>query len=64
MLQRIRREKGITIVWVEHIMGVLMRVVDRVVVLDHGEVIFAGAPKEAQNDKRVVEVYLGSEALA
>ena len=41
MLQRIRREKGITIVWVEHIMGVLMRVVDRVVVLDHGEVIFA-----------------------
>ena len=46
MLQRIRREKGITIVWVEHIMGVLMRVVDRVVVLDHGEVIFSGAPKE------------------
>ena len=45
MLQRIRREKGITIVWVEHIMGVLMRVVDRVVVLDHGEVIFTGAPK-------------------
>ena len=60
MLQRIRREKGITIVWVEHIMGVLMRVVDRVVVLDHGEVIFAGPPKEAQNDKRVVEVYLGT----
>ena len=44
MLQRIRSEKGITIVWVEHIMGVLMRVVDRVVVLDHGEKIFDGAP--------------------
>ena len=39
MLQRIRKDKGITIVWVEHIMGVLMRVVDRVVVLDHGEKI-------------------------
>lgn len=64
MLQRIRREKGITIVWVEHIMGVLMRVVDRVVVLDHGEVIFTGAPKDAQANKRVVEVYLGSEAVA
>ena len=62
MLQRIRREKGITIVWVEHIMGVLMRVVDRVVVLDHGEVIFAGPPKEAQGNARVIEVYLGSEA--
>jgi branched-chain amino acid transport system ATP-binding protein len=64
MLQRIRREKGITIVWVEHIMGVLMRVVDRVVVLDHGEVIFTGPPKEAQENARVVEVYLGSEAVA
>ena len=62
MLQTIRSEKGITIVWVEHIMGVLMRVVDRVVVLDHGEKIFDGAPKAAQSDARVVEVYLGAEA--
>jgi len=62
MLERIRTEKRITIVWVEHIMGVLMRVVDRVVVLDHGEVIFDGAPHAAQSDPRVVEVYLGSEA--
>jgi branched-chain amino acid transport system ATP-binding protein len=59
MLERIRKEKGITIVWVEHIMGVLMRVVDRVVVLDHGEKIFDGKPAAAQTDKRVVEVYLG-----
>ena len=64
MLDRIRREKGITIVWVEHIMGVLMRVVDRVVVLDHGEKIFDGKPAAAQSDKRVVEVYLGTEAPA
>jgi branched-chain amino acid transport system ATP-binding protein len=59
MLDRIRRERGITIVWVEHIMGVLMRVVDRVVVLDHGEKIFEGAPQEAARDGRVAEVYLG-----
>jgi branched-chain amino acid transport system ATP-binding protein len=64
MLQRIRKEKGITIVWVEHIMGVLMRVVDRVVVLDHGEKIFDGAPQAAQSDRRVVEVYLGVDAEA
>jgi branched-chain amino acid transport system ATP-binding protein len=64
MLKRIRDEKGITIVWVEHIMGVLMRVVDRVVVLDHGEKIFDGVPKAAQADRRVVEVYLGQESAA
>jgi branched-chain amino acid transport system ATP-binding protein len=64
MLQRIRNERGITIVWVEHIMGVLMRVVDRVVVLDHGEKIFDGTPKAAQSDQRVVEVYLGVDAEA
>src|SRR3954465_2899231 len=64
MLGRIRREKGITIVWVELIMGVLMRVVDRVVVLDHGEVIFTGAPKTAQDNARVIEVYLGTETDA
>ena len=62
MLQMIRKEKGVTIVWVEHIMGVLMRVVDRVVVLDHGEKIFDGAPEAAQSDRRVVEVYLGADA--
>ena len=50
---------GITIIWVEHIMGVLMRIVDRVIVLDHGEKIFDGAPKVAAVDPRVTEVYLG-----
>ena len=59
MLKRIRDERGITIVWVEHIMGVLLSVVDRVVVLDHGAVIFQGTPEAAQTDERVAEVYLG-----
>ncbi len=40
-------------------MGVLMRVVDRVIVLDHGEKIFEGKPAEAAVDPRVTEVYLG-----
>ena len=64
MLRRIRRELGITIIWVEHIMGVLMRVVDRVMVLDHGEKISEGLPSEVSSDPRVVEVYLGTDADA
>jgi branched-chain amino acid transport system ATP-binding protein len=59
LLESIRARMGITIVWVEHIMGVLMRIVDRVIVLDHGEKIFEGVPAEAARDPRVTEVYLG-----
>jgi len=59
LLESIRSRMGITIIWVEHIMGVLMRVVDRVIVLDHGEKIFEGLPKDAAHDPRVTEVYLG-----
>jgi len=59
LLSSIRAKRGITIVWVEHIMGVLMPIVDRVIVLDHGEKIFEGAPAQAAIDSRVTEVYLG-----
>ena len=62
LLETIRSRMGITIIWVEHIMGVLMRIVDRVIVLDHGEKIFEGAPAAAAADARVMQVYLGAHA--
>jgi branched-chain amino acid transport system ATP-binding protein len=55
------RDRGITVIMIEHVMKAIMNVCHRIIVLHHGEKIAEGTPREIAGSKRVIEVYLGEQ---
>ncbi|HEX5611468.1 MAG TPA: ABC transporter ATP-binding protein [Burkholderiales bacterium] len=62
LIRRVRDRTGVTILWVEHVVKAIMQVVERILVLNFGQVIAIGSPAEIARNASVVEAYLGTSA--
>ena len=64
LLRKVNREKGVTIVMIEHVMHAVMNLAQRVMVLDFGRKIAEGTPEEIANNPEVITAYLGDPEMA
>jgi branched-chain amino acid transport system ATP-binding protein len=63
LLRSLKRENGLTLIVIEHVMKAMMKLCDRIVVMDHGDKIAEGEPKEVTSNANVIAAYMGEKSV-